>query len=60
MDSIKKFFKELKRVRWPKPVEANKSFRGVIIFATVAALVLFGIAVGLAALWNAWGVGLNG
>lgn len=60
MDSVKKFFKELKRVRWPKAAEANKSYGQVILFAVITALVLFGIAIGFAALWDAWGVGIHG
>lgn len=60
MDNIKKFIKELKRVRWPSAKEGNKTFISAIIFVAIAALVLFGLAVGFAALWNNWGVGING
>lgn len=60
MDSIKKFFKELKRVRWPKAEEANSTFWKTVVFIFICAIVLFGIAIGFTALWDAWGVGING
>ncbi len=60
MNWIKKFFKEIKRVRWPSAKENNKTFIIVMAFVSVAALILFGIAIGFTTLWNIWGVGLNG
>ena len=60
MNWLKKFFKEIKRVRWPKPAEANKTFFTSIIFIATAAIILFIIAIAFTALWNTWGVGLNG
>lgn len=60
MQKIKRFFKELKRVRWPSAKEGNTTFRNALIFIGIAAIILFGLAVGLTVLWNDWGVGLNG
>lgn len=60
MNTLKKFFKELKRVRWPSAKDGNKTFINALIFIGISALVLFGLAVGLTVLWNDWGVGLNG
>lgn len=60
MDAIKKFFKELKRVRWPKGAEASNTFWKTTLFILICALALFGIAIGFTALWDAWGVGING
>ena len=59
-DWIKKFIKEIKRVRFPSAQEANKTFLTSMIFIIIASLVLFGIAIGFTALWNRLGVGLNG
>ena len=60
MNSLKKFLKELKRVRWPSSKEGNKIFATILIFVSIASLILFGLAIGLTTLWNEWGVGLNG
>ncbi|NQZ65774.1 MAG: preprotein translocase subunit SecE [Mycoplasmatales bacterium] len=60
MKSIKKFFKELKRVRWPSANEGNKTFARTLVFIIIASLILFGLALGLSIMWNNWGVGLNG
>ena len=60
MNVIKKFFKELKRVRWPSAKEGNKTFRNALIFIGITSLILFGLAIGLTVLWNEMGVGLNG
>lgn len=60
MNKLKHFFKELKRVRWPKPKDAANTYWKTIAFIAIAALILFGLAVGLTALWNHWGVGING
>ncbi len=60
MKSIKKFIKELKRVRWPSANEGNKTFIKTLIFVLIASLVLFGLSLALSMLWNNWGVGLNG
>lgn len=60
MNWIKKFFKEIKRVRWPSAKESNKTFITSIAFIAVSSIVLFGIAIGFTTLWNIWGVGLNG
>lgn len=57
-NSFKRFFKELKRVKWPKPSEANNTFLKVCIFVFIASLILFFLAIGLSALWSAWGVGI--
>lgn len=58
MNEIKKFFKELKRTRWAKSSEVKKSFILVLLFIIVFALILFGLAFGLAAMWEALGVGV--
>lgn len=60
MDDIKKFFKELKRTRWAKSSEVKKSFVKVLLFIVIFALILFGLAIGLAAMWDAMGVGVYG
>ena len=60
MRSIKKFIKELKRVRWPSAKEGNKTFRTSVIFITIASLVLFALAIVLSLVWSGLGVGLNG
>ena len=60
MNTIKKFFKELKRVRWPSAETGTKTFLVVLVFITIISLILFGLAIGLTILWNDWGVGLNG
>lgn len=57
---IKKFVKEIKRVKFPSGSETNKTFLTSMTFIIVASLVLFGIAIGFTALWNQLGVGLNG
>ena len=57
-NSFKRFFKELKRVKWPKPSEASTTFWKVCIFVFLASLTLFLLAFGLSALWIAWGVGI--
>lgn len=60
MKDIKKFIKELKRVRWPSAAEGNKTFITAIIFVAISSLVLFAIAIILGLLWSGLGVGLNG
>lgn len=60
MNVIKKFFKELKRVRWPKGEEATDIFWKTLLFIAIFAIVLFGIAIGFTALWDKLGVGING
>ncbi len=60
MKAIKQFFKEIKRVRWPKAKETNKTFVTSLIFIIATSLILFSLAVALTALWSAGGVGLNG
>ena len=60
MNAIKRFFKEIKRVRWPKGKDATKTFWNTILFIVITSLVLFGLSVGLMAMWNEWGVGING
>ena len=60
MNSLKKFLKELKRVRWPKAGEANKTFYTAMVFIIITSLILFGLAIGLTIAWNNWGVGING
>lgn len=57
---LKKFLKEIKRVKFPTGEEANKTFWTSIVFIGIASLVLFGIAIGFTAMWNELGVGLNG
>lgn len=57
---IKKFFKELKRVRWPTGKESSKTFFTSMTFIIIASVVLFGIAIGFTTLWSVMGVGLNG
>lgn len=58
MKKIKRFVKELKRVRWPSAEVAGKSFLKSTIFIAVSALVIFGITIGFAMLWSTMGVGL--
>ncbi|MCK5807011.1 MAG: preprotein translocase subunit SecE [Mycoplasmataceae bacterium] len=60
MNSIKKFIKELKRVRWPSAKDGNKTFFTILIFVSIASVILFSLAIGLTSLWNSWGVGING
>ena len=60
MNTIKKFFKELKRVRWPSAKEGNTTFRNALIFIGISSLILFGLAVGFTVLWSNWGVGIDG
>lgn len=60
MNTIKKFFKELKRVRWPSGKEGASTFVKSVIFISVSSLILFGMAIGFTMLWNDWGVGING
>lgn len=60
MNTVKKFFKELKRVRWPSGKEGANTFIKSVIFIGVASLILFGLAIGFTMLWNDWGVGING
>ena len=60
MNVIKKFIKELKRVRWPSSKEGNKTFLTILIFVLIASIILFSFAIGLTTLWNGWGVGING
>ncbi len=57
MHRVKRFFKELKRVRWPEINETNSAFFKSIIFIIVASLVLFGLGITFVAIWNALGIG---
>ena len=57
---IKKFIKEIKRVKFPSGAETNKTFLTSMTFIVIASIVLFGIAIAFTALWNQLGVGLNG
>ena len=60
MNKIKRFVKELKRVRWPKAKDANKSFYITMIFIIITSLILFGLAIGLTIVWDDLGVGIHG
>lgn len=60
MNYIKKFLKELKRVRWPSSKDGNKNFRNALIFIGITSMILFGLSLGFTIMWNNWGVGLNG
>lgn len=55
---IKRFFKELKRVRWPQTKDTNSAFLKSIIFVIISALVLFGVAIAFTWLWQWFGIGL--
>ncbi len=57
-NEIKGFFKELKRVRWPKAAESWKIFWTALLFIIIASIILFFITLGFTTLWNTWGVGL--
>ena len=57
---LKKFFKELKRVRWPTGPAAASTFFTSISFIIIGSVVLFGVAIGFTTLWSMLGVGLNG
>jgi len=58
MNKIKRFFKELKRVRWPSGKEGWKTFFKSSAFIIVSALILFGIAIAFTALWASGGIGI--
>ena len=60
MGKVKRFFKELKRVRWPSAKESSSLFVKVLLFVGISSLILFALAIGLTALWNDLGVGING
>lgn len=60
MNTIKKFFKELKRVRWPSGKEGASTFAKSVIFIAVTSLILFGLSMGFTMLWNDLGVGIDG
>ncbi len=58
MNRVKRFFKELKRVRWPKVKETNVAFWKSMCFIIITSLVLFAIALAFTALWKTFGVGI--
>ena len=60
INKIKKFFKELKRVKWPTGKEGSKTFFSSMAFIIIASIILFGIAVAFTTLWGVLGVGING
>jgi len=58
MQKIKKFFKELKRVRWASGKDGWKTFWTSSLFIAIAALILFGLAILFTSLWAAGGIGI--
>lgn len=58
MNRVKRFFKELKRVRWPIAKDTNIAFWKSMIFIIITSLVLFGVALAFTALWKAFNVGI--
>lgn len=58
MKNVKRFLKELKRVRWPSAEETSKAFWKSIIFIIICALVLFGFTLAFSSLWQSMGVGI--
>lgn len=60
INKIKKFFKELKRVKWPTGKDSSKTFFSSMTFIIIGSIVLFGIAIAFTTLWSVLGVGING
>ena len=58
MDPIKKFFRELKRVRWPDGKTTQSAFWRVILFVAIGSLFLFGLTWLFTVIWTAGGVGI--
>ena len=59
MKIIRRFVKELKRVRWPSIKDANKIFIKVIIFITIISLALLLFSYAFTEMWNSMGAGLS-
>ncbi|PAF54686.1 preprotein translocase subunit SecE [Mycoplasmopsis agassizii] len=52
------FFKELKRVRWPKTRTSTQQFLKIIIFTVVFSLFVLAVATASSSVLNALGVGV--
>jgi preprotein translocase SecE subunit len=59
-NSVKRFFKELKRVRWIKSKVLAKNFITVIIFVIISSLILFSVTLLFTSIWTQLGVGIDG
>ncbi len=57
--NFKGFFKELKRVRWPKTNEAWRIFGISLIFVIISSLILLFITYSFTNLWTHLGVGIG-
>lgn len=58
MGKIKRFFKELKRVKWPTAKESGKTWTTTVVFVTIVALILFALATVLLLMWKKLGLGV--
>ncbi|WP_127943049.1 MULTISPECIES: preprotein translocase subunit SecE [unclassified Mycoplasma] len=58
MQRIKRFIKELKRVRWPTLGQTGNTFVKAVLFIAVSALFLLGLALFFAFIWRHMGIGL--
>lgn len=58
MNKIKRFVKEIKRVKWPTGKEAGKTWTTTVVFVTIISLALFGLATVLLLMWQGIGVGV--
>lgn len=58
MKIVKRFFKELKRVKWPTASQTGRAYSTILLFVIITSLVLFGLAIGLIQMWEKLGVGV--
>lgn len=58
MNKVKRFFKELKRVKWPTPKESGKTWLTTVVFVSIVALILFALATVLLLMWKKIGIGV--
>lgn len=58
MKILKRWIKELKRVRWPSSKTATTAFWKSVIFVTISSLAIFGATILFAMLWKSMGIGV--